>query len=219
MKNKVMVFSAPSGAGKTTIVRHLLENFNNLEFSVSATSRAPRGKEENGKDYYFLSVEEFKQRIANKEFVEYEEVYPGSFYGTLKSEVERIWAKGNVILFDVDVKGGVNIKKIFGEKSYTVFIQPPSLEVMEQRLRARGTDTDQAIQTRVAKAAQEMTYAPQFDTILVNDKLEDSFAKADKIVEEFTGFRPKNAKRRCRICGAEKECLFCKLIAKITGKK
>ena len=127
MKNKVMVFSAPSGAGKTTIVRHLLENFDNLEFSVSATSRAPRGKEENGKDYYFLSVEEFKQRIANKEFVEYEEVYPGSFYGTLKSEVERIWAKGNVILFDVDVKGGVNIKKIFGEKSYTVFIQPPSL--------------------------------------------------------------------------------------------
>ena len=143
MAKKVMVFSAPSGAGKTTIVRHLLENFDNLEFSVSATSRAPRGQEKNGRDYYFLTEEEFRKRIENDEFVEYEEVYPGSFYGTLKSEVERIWAKGNVIMFDVDVKGGVNIKKIFGEKSFTVFIQPPSLEIMEQRLRARGTDSDQ----------------------------------------------------------------------------
>ena len=191
MDNKVMVFSAPSGAGKTTIVTHLLETFNKLEFSVSATSRAPRGKEVDGKDYYFLSTKEFKKRVKNNEFVEYEEVYPGSFYGTLKSEVERIWAKGNVIMFDVDVKGGVNIKKIFGEKAFTVFIMPPSLEVMEQRLRARGTDSDEAIKTRIAKAAEEMTYAAKFDCVLVNDVLAESFAKAERLVTLFTGLKPK----------------------------
>ena len=190
-----MVFSAPSGAGKTTIVTHLLKAFNKLEFSVSATSRAPRGQEVDGKDYYFLSVKEFKKRVKNNEFVEYEEVYPGSFYGTLKSEVERIWAKGNVIMFDVDVKGGVNIKKIFGEKAFTVFIMPPSLEVMEQRLRARGTDSDEAIKTRIAKAAEEMTYAAKFDTVLVNDVLEESFAKAERLVNLFTRLKPKKAKK------------------------
>ena len=195
MDNKVMVFSAPSGAGKTTIVTHLLKAFNKLEFSVSATSRAPRGQEVDGKDYYFLSVKEFKKRVKNNEFVEYEEVYPGSFYGTLKSEVERIWAKGNVIMFDVDVKGGVNIKKIFGEKAFTVFIMPPSLEVMEQRLRARGTDSDEAIKTRIAKAAEEMTYAAKFDTVLVNDVLEESFAKAERLVNLFTRLKPKKAKK------------------------
>ena len=176
MENKVMVFSAPSGAGKTTIVTHLLKTFNKLEFSVSATSRAPRGQEVDGKDYYFLSVKEFKKRIKNNEFVEYEEVYPGSFYGTLKSEVERIWAKGNVIMFDVDVKGGVSIKRIFGEKAFTVFIMPPSLEVME---------------TRVAKAAEEMTYAAKFDAVLVNDVLEESFEKAERLVKLFTRLKPK----------------------------
>ena len=191
MENKVMVFSAPSGAGKTTIVTHLLKAFNKLEFSVSATSRAPRGQEVDGKDYYFLSVKEFKKRIKNNEFVEYEEVYPGSFYGTLKSEVERIWAKGNVIMFDVDVKGGVSIKKIFGEKAFTVFIMPPSLEVMEKRLRARGTDSEEAIQTRVAKAAEEMTYAAKFDAVLVNDVLEESFEKAERLVKLFTRLKPK----------------------------
>ena len=191
MENKVMVFSAPSGAGKTTIVTHLLKTFNKLEFSVSATSRAPRGQEVDGKDYYFLSVKEFKKRIKNNEFVEYEEVYPGSFYGTLKSEVERIWAKGNVIMFDVDVKGGVSIKKIFGEKAFTVFIMPPSLEVMEQRLRARGTDSEEAIKTRVAKAAEEMTYAAKFDAVLVNDVLEESFEKAERLVKLFTRLKPK----------------------------
>ena len=191
MENKVMVFSAPSGAGKTTIVTHLLKTFNKLEFSVSATSRAPRGQEVDGKDYYFLSVKEFKKRIKNGEFVEYEEVYPGSFYGTLKSEVERIWAKGNVIMFDVDVKGGVSIKKIFGEKAFTVFIMPPSLEVMEQRLRARGTDSEEAIKTRVAKAAEEMTYAAKFDAVLVNDVLEESFEKAERLVKLFTRLKPK----------------------------
>ena len=195
MDNKVMGFSAPSGAGKTTIVTHLLETFNKLEFSVSATSRAPRGQEVDGKDYYFLSTKEFKKRVKNNEFVEYEEVYPGSFYGTLKSEVERIWAKGNVIMFDVDVKGGVNIKKIFGEKAFTVFIMPPSLEVMEQRLRARGTDSDEAIKTRIAKAAEEMTYAAKFDTVLVNDILEESFAKAERLVNLFTRLKPKKAKK------------------------
>lgn len=191
MENKVMVFSAPSGAGKTTIVTHLLKAFNKLEFSVSATSRAPRGQEVDGKDYYFLSVKEFKKRIKNGEFVEYEEVYPGSFYGTLKSEVERIWAKGNVIMFDVDVKGGVSIKKIFGEKAFTVFIMPPSLEVMEKRLRARGTDSEEAIKTRVAKAAEEMTYASKFDAVLVNDVLEESFEKAERLVKLFTRLKPK----------------------------
>ena len=196
MDNKVMVFSAPSGAGKTTIVTHLLETFNKLEFSVSATSRAPRGKEVDGKDYYFLSTKEFKKRVKNNEFVEYEEVYPGSFYGTLKSEVERIWAKGNVIMFDVDVKGGVNIKKIFGEKAFTVFIMPPSLEVMEQRLRARGTDSDEAIKTRIAKAAEEMTYAAKFDTVLVNDVLEESFAKAERLVTLFTRLKPRKKAKK-----------------------
>lgn len=191
MENKVMVFSAPSGAGKTTIVTHLLKAFNKLEFSVSATSRAPRGQEVDGKDYYFLSVKEFKKRIKNNEFVEYEEVYPGSFYGTLKSEVERIWAKGNVIMFDVDVKGGVSIKKIFGEKAFTVFIMPPSLEVMEKRLRARGTDSEEAIKTRVAKAAEEMTYAAKFDAVLVNNVLEESFEKAERLVKLFTRLKPK----------------------------
>ncbi|MGM9774499.1 MAG: guanylate kinase [Candidatus Egerieousia sp.] len=182
---KVMIFSAPSGAGKSTIVGHLLKSFDIFEFSISATSRKPRGTEQNGKEYYFLTEAEFREKISNNELVEYEEVYPGSFYGTLKSEVERIWANGHVILFDVDVKGGVNIKKLYGSQALSVFVQPPSLEVMEQRLRARGTDTEEAIRTRVAKAAEEMTYAPQFDVILVNDDLEESFAKARKLVEQF----------------------------------
>ncbi|MBR3304164.1 MAG: guanylate kinase [Bacteroidales bacterium] len=193
-ERKVMVFSAPSGAGKTTIVTHLLQVFNKLEFSISATSRAPRGTEVHGKEYYFLTEEEFRKKVKADEFVEYEEVYPGKFYGTLKSEVERIWGKGNIILFDVDVKGGVNIKKIFGKQAYTTFIQPPSLEIMEQRLRARGTDTEESIKTRIAKAAEEMEYAPKFDTVLINDKLEDAFAQADRIVTAFTGLKPKRQK-------------------------
>ena len=185
MAKKVMVFSAPSGAGKTTIVRHLLENFDNLEFSVSATSRAPRGQEKNGRDYYFLTEEEFRKRIENDEFVEYEEVYPGSFYGTLKSEVERIWAKGHVIVFDVDVKGGVNLKKYFGESALSVFIQAPSVEELRKRLIARATDSMEAIEERVAKAAEEMTYAPLFDCILVNDNLQEAFRRAEQLVDSF----------------------------------
>lgn len=184
-QNKVMIFSAPSGAGKSTIVNHLLKSFDIFEFSISATSRKPRGTERDGKEYYFLTEEEFRRKIAGGELVEYEEVYPGSFYGTLRSEVERIWANGHVILFDVDVKGGVNIKRLYGSQALSVFVQPPSLEVMEQRLRARGTDSEEAIRTRVAKAAEEMTFAPQFDVILVNDNLEESFRKAEELVKKF----------------------------------
>lgn len=183
--NKVIIFSAPSGAGKSTIVRHLLQKFPFLEFSVSATSRTPRGKEQDGKEYYFFSADEFRKKITNNELVEYQEVYPGSFYGTLKSEVNRIWAKGHIILFDIDVKGGVNIKKLYGNYAMAVFVQPPSLAVLEERLRRRGTDTEEAIGTRLAKAKEELTYADKFDIVLVNDNLEDSFAKAEKIVTDF----------------------------------
>ena len=183
--NKVIIFSAPSGAGKSTIVGHLLQKFPFLEFSVSATSRAPRGKEQNGKEYYFFSADEFRKKIANNELVEYQEVYPGSFYGTLKSEVNRIWAKGDIILFDIDVKGGVNVKKLYGSHAIAVFVQPPSLAVLEERLRRRGTDTEEAIGTRLAKAKEELTYANKFDIVLVNDNLEESFAKAEKIVTDF----------------------------------
>lgn len=182
---KVIIFSAPSGAGKSTIVGHLLEKFPFLEFSVSATSRQPRGSEQNGKEYYFITADEFRRKIAAGELVEYQEVYQGSFYGTLKSEVERIWAKGHIILFDIDVKGGVNLKKLYGNKAMAVFIQPPSLKVLEERLRNRGTDTEAAIETRIHKAIEEMTYAPDFDKVIVNDKLEDSFAQAEKIVTDF----------------------------------
>ena len=182
---KVIIFSAPSGAGKSTIVGHLLEKFPFLEFSVSATSRPPRGSEQNGKEYYFITADEFRRKIAAGELVEYQEVYQGSFYGTLKSEVERIWAKGHIILFDIDVKGGVNLKKLYGNKAMAVFIQPPSLKVLEERLRNRGTDTEAAIETRIHKAIEEMTYAPDFDKVIVNDKLEDSFAQAEKIVTDF----------------------------------
>ena len=154
--NKVIIFSAPSGAGKSTIVNHILKLHPEIEFSVSATSRAPRGEEKHGREYYFFSADEFRRMIAEDRFVEYEEVYPGSFYGTLKSEVERIWAKGHIIVFDIDVKGGVNIKRIFGDKAFSVFIQAPSVEELRKRLVGRGTDCAEAIEKRVAKAASEM---------------------------------------------------------------
>ena len=159
MANKVLIFSAPSGSGKSTVVNHLLSLHPELEFSISATSRAPRGEEKDGVEYYFIDVQEFRDRIARDEFVEYEEVYEGRFYGTLKEEVERIWAKGHVIIFDVDVKGGVNLKKYFGDKALSVFIQAPSVEVLRERLIGRGTDSMEEIEKRVAKAAEEMTYA------------------------------------------------------------
>ena len=185
MNGKVLIFSAPSGSGKSTIVNHLLPLHPEMEFSVSATSRPPRGEEQDGVEYYFLTVEDFRARIQADEFVEYEQVYEGRFYGTLKSEVERIWAKGHVIIFDVDVKGGVSLKKYFGDSALSVFIQAPSVEELRRRLIARATDSMEAIEERVAKAAEEMTYAPQFDRILINDNLEDAFARAEEMVDEF----------------------------------
>lgn len=184
---KVVIFSAPSGSGKSTIVSHILKLHPELEFSVSAASRAPRGKEKNGVDYWFISADEFRKRIADGEFVEYEEVYPGSFYGTLKSEVERIWNKGNAIIFDVDVKGGVNLKKYFGDRAMSVFIQAPSVEVLRQRLINRATDSPEAIERRVAKAGEEMAYADKFDHIIVNDDLQKAYADAENLVGDFLG--------------------------------
>ena len=185
MKGKTLIFSAPSGSGKSTIVHHLLDNHPEIEFSVSATSRAPRGEEKDGVDYWFLTEEEFRRRIAEDALVEYQEVYAGSFYGTLKSEVERIWAKDHVIIFDVDVKGGYNLKRYFGDDALSVFIQAPSIEELRRRLVLRGTDSPEAIDRRVAKAAEEMTYAPKFDRVLINDDLEKAFAEAEAMVSEF----------------------------------
>lgn len=186
MSNKVIIFSAPSGAGKSTIVNHLLKIHPELEFSISATSRAPRGQEQHGVEYYFFTADEFRQMISEDKFVEYEEVYAGSFYGTLRSEVERIWAKGNVIIFDIDVQGGVNLKRIFGEQAFSIFIQAPSVEILRERLINRHTDTPEAIEKRVAKAASEMEFAAgKFDHVLVNDDLETAFAEAERIVGDF----------------------------------
>ena len=186
MSGKVIIFSAPSGAGKSTVVGHLLELHPEFEFSVSATSRAPRGQERDGVEYYFISADRFRELIAQDAFVEYEEVYQDRFYGTLKSEVERIWSKGHVIIFDVDVKGGVNLKKFFGDAALSVLIVPPSMEVLESRLRGRGTDSEEAIRERLAKAALELEFAAgKFDRDLVNDKLEDTFAESEAIVDAF----------------------------------
>ena len=185
MSGKVIIFSAPSGAGKSTVVKHLLGLHPEFEFSVSATSRPPRGQEQDGVEYYFIDAPRFRELIAEDAFVEYEEVYKNRFYGTLKSEVERIWAKGHVIIFDVDVKGGVSLKKYFGDQALSVFIQAPSVEVLRERLVKRGTDSAEDIEKRVAKAAEEMTYAPQFDRILVNDDLATALAEADAMVDAF----------------------------------
>ncbi|MCR5071503.1 MAG: guanylate kinase [Bacteroidales bacterium] len=186
MSGKVIIFSAPSGAGKSTVVNHLLGLHPEFEFSISATSRAPRGQERDGVEYYFLSAERFRELIREDAFVEYEEVYHDRFYGTLKSEVERIWAQGHVIVFDVDVKGGVSLKKYFGDAALSVLITPPNLEVLEQRLRGRGTDAEEAIRERLAKAGWELDFAAgKFDRELVNDKLEDTFAEAEALVNDF----------------------------------
>lgn len=182
---KVVIFSAPSGSGKSTIVNYLLSKDLGLEFSISATCRAPRGEEEHGKEYYFFSTEEFKRKITEDGFLEWEQVYPGCFYGTLKSELERIWAKGHTVVFDVDVVGGVNIKEFFGDQALAIFVQAPSVEALRQRLISRGTDSAEKIEERVAKAEYEMTFADKFDIVVVNDKLEDALAQAEKAVRDF----------------------------------
>ena len=185
MTGKVLIFSAPSGSGKSTIVNHLLGLHPEMEFSVSATSRPPRGEEQDGVEYLFYSSEVFRLLIQDDKFVEYEEVYQDRFYGTLKSEVNRIWGKGHVIVFDVDVKGGVSLKKYFGDSALSVFIQAPSVEELRRRLILRATDTPEAIEERVAKAAEEMTYAPLFDRVLVNDDLETAFRESEEMVDNF----------------------------------
>lgn len=182
---KLLIFSAPSGSGKTTIVRRLLEQFSNLEFSISATSRAPRGVEQNGIDYYFLSAEEFAEAVAADKFVEWEEVYKGTCYGTLRSEMERIWNKGNVIVFDVDVMGGIRLKEIFGEQSLSIFVMPPSIEELRKRLEGRGTDAPEVIEKRIAKASFELTKAPQFDHQIINDDLEVAVAECIEVIKNF----------------------------------
>ena len=191
MDNKVIIFSAPSGAGKSTIVNHLLKLYPELEFSISATSRSPRGQERHGVEYYFFSADEFRKMIAEDKFVEYEEVYSGSFYGTLRSEVERIWAKGHAIVFDIDVQGGVNLKRIFGDKALSVFIQAPSVEVLRERLVGRGTDSEEAIEKRIAKATSEMEFAAgKFDYVLINDNLQSALAEAEDTISRFLGLCP-----------------------------
>lgn len=184
-KGKLIIFSAPSGSGKSTLVHYLMEQGLNLAFSVSCTSRAPRGQEQHGVDYYFLSPEEFRQRIANEEFLEYEEVYADKFYGTLKSEVERLSDMGKTVIFDVDVKGGVNIKRYYGDRALSLFIQPPSIEELSRRLHGRATDAEEVIQQRLDKAAYELTFAPQFDRVIVNDVLEVAQQETLKAVQDF----------------------------------
>lgn len=182
---KCVIFSAPSGAGKTTIVHYLLNEFPELAFSVSACSREPRTNEVDGKDYYFLGLEGFQNQINADAFVEWEEVYANNFYGTLKSELTRIWSEGKTVIFDVDVIGGLNIKKYFGDNALAVFVQPPNYEALEERLRYRSTETEEKIQMRLAKAKEELGHADQFDTILVNDDLTIACAAAKQLIEQF----------------------------------
>ncbi len=186
--HKVVVFSAPSGSGKTTIVRHLLQKFPQLGFSISACTRDKRGRsEENGKDYYFLTPEDFRARIDNNEFVEWEEVYEGAFYGTLKSEVERIWDSGRSVIFDVDVKGGISLKDFYQERALTIFVKVPSIESLRERLKGRGTETEDSLSRRLFKVQFEMGFQDHFDVVLLNDNLEDTLKEAEKIVSDFLG--------------------------------
>ena len=184
-KGRILVFSAPSGSGKTTLVHYLMQHTSNLHFSVSATSRPPRGKEQYGIDYFFLTPAEFKEKISQGDFIEYEEVYQDTFYGTLKSQVESQLERGENVILDIDVKGALNVKNIYGTESLTVFIQPPSVDTLRQRLIDRGTDSLSAIEKRVAKATYEMTFADKFDTIIINDRLEDAQREVLKVVGNF----------------------------------
>ena len=185
MKGKAIIVSAPSGAGKTTIVKQLLAVFPELKFSVSACSRLKREKETEGKDYYFITTDQFREKIFNNEFIEWQEVYPGSYYGTLKSEMERIWSEGKIPIFDVDVFGGINLKKYFGDTALAIFIKPPSLQVLETRLRHRGTESEENLQTRLNKVERELTYSGQFDHIIVNDEISTASSKAEELIKAF----------------------------------
>jgi len=182
---KLIIFSAPSGSGKSTIINAILQKEFNLEFSISATSRAPRGEEKDGVEYYFLSSEEFREKIKNDELVEWEEVYSGTFYGTLKSEVDRIAAKGNNIIFDLDVVGGLNLKKMYDAQALSIFIQPPSIEELEKRLTSRGTDSPEKIKERLAKAEEELSYADKFDTVIINDDLNKAVRLTEEVLLDF----------------------------------
>ena len=185
MKGKLVIISAPSGSGKSTIAEYLLEEDLNLEFSVSATTRSPRGTEKDGREYFFMSVEEFRDKIEKKDFIEWEEVYTNRFYGTLKSEIDRIWSKGNHVLFDVDVKGGINLKNIFKHDAISIFIMPPSINELEKRLKNRGTDDPEEIKKRVARATEEMKQADKFDNIVINHNLGKAKKEVYKLVYSF----------------------------------
>jgi guanylate kinase len=184
-QGKLIIFSAPSGSGKTTIVKHLLETDPRLAFSVSACTREKRAHEVDGKDYYFLTEQDFKNKIEEDAFVEWEEVYPGHFYGTLKSEIDRIWVEGKHILFDIDVEGGLNIKHIYKEKALAIFVKPISIDVIKHRLTHRSTETIEKQNMRIAKAEKELAYEHEFDKVLINDVLEDAFAEAHRLVDEY----------------------------------
>ena len=185
MAGKLVIFSAPSGSGKSTIINFLLKQGLDLHFSISATSREPRGNEKHGVEYYFLSPEEFKSKIAANEFLEYEEVYTDKYYGTLKSEVERLLTNGNNVVFDVDVVGGCNIKQYYGDRALSLFIQPPGIEVLRSRLEGRGTDSPEVIESRLAKATYEMTFAPKFDRVIINDEIETAKAETLQVIRAF----------------------------------
>lgn len=182
---KLIIFSAPSGAGKTTLVKHLLQTFADLKFSISCATRNKRINEIDGKDYYFISLEEFKQKIENQEFAEWEEVYPNHFYGTLNAEIERIWSEGKHVIFDIDVQGGLNLKKKFGDRALAFFVQPPTIEELARRLTARNTDSEEKLKMRIAKAADELKFAPKFDYVLINDNLDDAKSEIEAKVKSF----------------------------------
>lgn len=186
LNGKLIIFSAPSGSGKTTLVRHILKTFpESIEFSISATSRPKRGVEQNGKDYYYLSVDEFKQKVENNEFLEWEEVYADTHYGTLKTEVERIWAKGKAVIFDIDVEGGLNLKNQFAKSALGIFVMPPSIKILEERLHSRSTDSKESIARRVEKAEKELKTAGLFDVFILNENLDEACTKAEDLVKEF----------------------------------